>query len=668
MSSAGDRADGELEDSPQPTAHNNQGVTRREAMRRGAGAAAAAGVLATGAASMAPTAAADDDSSFYEDGVRPWMTGEAVYRARPGWLQRYYEAIGAETVSEGLSVDVMSQEIYRTLRKRQSTNRSTVTDNWNIKRMMSQNLYSKGKIAAIEAINDEESQSDVESAAQEAVYDQADTVLQNLARTWNEAINELLNNMYRFFDHPDTPDIFDIDHESDTTNGVIELLWDSDDFEEDEDDSYYEDGMSSNTRWVHHEDDDPFDPRYDEYETPWGSEIEVVLFECAPETPCDVGGACGSNDEIALSPFKRDGGDYMNSDTIALQVSLDEEVTDWDEEGVNDTSGSLSRNFLAFGEWVPVIEAIEDTTTDVADDLILWVDEVYGDVQSGDLDTGELLAPTELAELTAEEEENPRAIADLIALGASVNPDRVATVEIPEVGLELTGPIAATGDTTISTDDVIDPEDSDEHFFITVGPEDVSGTWNHYDEAVDGGVLTFTEEPFDDGTTVYEVTTVEDETVHLDADDFEEDDEEDEWTVDLSDDLEDAVTEVESIEFYPGEDFDGDTLSLQEEFEVTELTDADGEEVDESTYEPTSELQDDTNYITQSEWEAWREEYEEQNEAYDDDSGGGGIDIGLPSFGGWDDLESSPLGLGILALVALAVIGIVTDLVPGLGD
>ena len=73
----------------------------------------------------------------------------------------------------------------------------------------------------------------------------------------------------------------------------------------------------------------------------------------------------------------------------------------------------------------------EDITTkmeDVRNGLITWVDGVYGDIQAGTIDTGELLTPREQAELTSDDEDFPQALADLQALNIAVDLEREAEI------------------------------------------------------------------------------------------------------------------------------------------------------------------------------------------------------------------------------------------------
>ena len=127
------------------------------------------------------------------------------------------------------------------------------------------------------------------------------------------------------------------------------------------------------------------------------------------------------------------------------------------------------------------------------------------------------------------------------------------------------------------------------------------------------------------------------------------------YTVDISGQIETAITEVDSVNFY---DESGDTryetIQLEESFTIEKFENSDGEEVQQASFDTSSEPQDDTNYITQEEWdelaaknEELIEKYEESQNQDDGVLGGGG---GL--FDGFDVSGRA------VAIVAAALVGI----------
>ncbi|MFB9324309.1 hypothetical protein ACFF2X_43880, partial [Cryptosporangium minutisporangium] len=160
------------------------------------------------------------------------------------------------------------------------------------------------------------------------------------------------------------------------------------------------------------------------------------------------------------------------------------------------------------------------------------------------------------------------------------------------------------------------------------------GTWGAYETGVDGGEVTFTDEPWPG--TIYRLDTTAGETVELVDDDFtavdadgnEVDDWEDpdRWIVDISDDVDDAINQVDEVRYYAAEDETGfETIQLQNEFTVERIEDTStGDEVDSMDFE-SSEPQSDDNYITQEEWDDMAAENERLIEKFEEsqDSGGG---------------------------------------------
>lgn len=612
-------------------------------MRRGATTAGALGLLAAGGHRIAPQASPVGRA----EAVAPIVAAGAIAAgggaviATDAYMREHGPA-SADQTSDGLTPAAMKQQHYQIAKTRKSNDESTFVDNLNLVDGVEHVTYSEGKIAAIQEINDQESQDVVEGAAIDAVDEYETTVIGNFLKSWNETALELKNMADATEEHPDVS----IDSEEHLDFDRIDDLLGYDLFDY-------------------------------EYEFPNGETMDVHHFV--------IEGEYYSGD-----PGVRTRGFGPIYAQHSSNITDQEFVESWDEytdRGGNDRPGETSlRVKVMNGEgdtveycqpdkYYNVLEELESLFDDVRDGLLLWVDEVYGDVQAGDLDTDDLFTPRELAEISSEDEGVNQAIADLQALNVGVDLEREATVEIPSVGATLRGTLGYTGDDSVSTG-TIDPDAEDESYYLTYDVTEGEGEWEAVEDGIDGGTMTFTEEPYPE--TVYEVHTGAGETAEVTEDDFtpvdddgEEVDEWDAeaWEVDLSDQLEDSITEVNEVLFFADTDEDGpiyETIALQDTFEVKTFEDTGGEQYDEADFS-RSEPQDDDNYITEEEWDDLQEQNEELIDAYED-SQGDGIDIGVPSFGGWDELEDSPLGLGILAIAALAVIGVVTDLLPGFGD
>ena len=90
----------------------------------------------------------------------------------------------------------------------------------------------------------------------------------------------------------------------------------------------------------------------------------------------------------------------------------------------------------------------------------------------------------------------------------------------------------------------------------------------------------------------------------------------------MTDQLENAITTAEEITFYSetGET-QYETIQLTETFEIKGFTDSEGNSYEETNFEQ-SEPQTDTNYISQEEWQARQDRYDELIQKYEESQGG----------------------------------------------
>jgi len=475
-----------------------------------------------------------------------------------GWALRETDPLNIiDDVPEGETQEALENRVLNATQARKSNNQSTLIDNQQIVAGIESSAYADAKIAAIEKLNDQESQEDVLNATDEPIDDYETTVKTNYLKSWNETVNEAYTLAQAVYDHSDV----------------------SGDFFYAEDDTV---GARSG----------PFDEIVTEtYEMPDGSEFEVKM------------------------PKIEAYGTYRWSPITLTDSGYDRDPSD-PEFYVDD--GELK--YGSYSDWSDTWDDINSVFANVRDGIEKWVDGVYRDVQAGKLEVDDLLTPREQAELTSEDEDFPQALADLQALNVSVDLEREAEIYLPHVDATVWGQIGYAGSDPLEVGE-IDPENKSA-IYLTYDISQGQGEWSAYEEGIDGGELTFTAEPF--AETVYYVDTVAGETVELTDDDFEVNYDNDEWTVDLSDDLDDAITEVDQIEYYAEtEETQYETIQLQDEFEIITFTDSEGEEYEEADFE-RSEPHDDDNYITEEEWQEQQERNEELIEKYED-SGGGGI-------------------------------------------
>jgi len=492
-----------------------------------------------------------------------------------GWALREYEVLGSDSVPEGLTADALKLNVYDVVRARKSNNESTFVDNRNILDGAKNAAYADGKIAAIEALNAGKTQQEVQDAAIKAVDSYVTTIKKNLLKSWNESVMELSNLFTSVKDHPELS-LGDVMRGS---NYITSLT-----------------------------------PEDRAHTLPDGSEF-MVKFMVLTWT--------GVNPYSNWSPVE-----FETNCCARADVNIGFAI-----------NGNEIRHLPA-DTWMSLFEDITTKMQDVRNGLITWVDGVYGDVQAGTLDTGELLTPREQARIASEEEGTPQALADLQALNIPTDLDREAEVYLPDIDATIYGQLSYTGDITLEVG-TVDPNATDADgnamypgtFYFTYDISRGEGTWADYNSGIDGGLLTFTAEPYDG--TVYAVQTAAGETVEVTSSDFT-DNGDGTWTADLSGQLDNAITSAEEITFYSetGET-QYETIQLTETFEIRGFTDSDGNEYNKSNF-GRSKPQTDDNYITQEEWEEQQKRHEELIKKYEDSqqSGGGGIDLSaLDGFG-----------------------------------
>ena len=519
-----------------------------------------------------------------------------------GWALRDYEILGADEPPKGLTPGALESKIRDTTRTRKSTNASTIVDNKNILDGISGTTWGDAKIAAIEALNDQKKQSEVLQAAKDAIADYEKTVVQNLLKSWNESVREL-DTLYKTASS----------HEDVNAGNYIQFA-----------------DVSGNGPWDYWQGIDWNGYEKRTVELSQGNKVEVLRitpnvrhqysdFSTSTHFSPVSGGQTGES---------AGGGHNSWSYTRAVQI----------------TAGEEGHRYLKFKKWNDIYTTLTDEFQTVKDEIGLWVDKIYGEVQSGQLDTEELLTPRELAKMTTEKEDFNQAIADLQALNVAVDSEREAEIRLPDRNATVYGTLAYSGDGTLKTG-VIKPSEREESIYLTYDISQGNGEWQAHTGSLDGGILTFTKEPFP--KTLYQIKTTAGESVEVTADDFEEADDAQEWTVDLSDKLENPITNIEGVNFYAEtEETEYETVRLRNKFEIIKFTDSEGNEYESADFE-RSEPHNDTNYITKEEWKERQKKQEELIKKYEESKGGG---MGIGFIG--DAVES--MGAGV-ALVGAAI-------------
>ncbi|QRG24110.1 spike protein [Halorubrum virus Humcor2] len=510
-----------------------------------------------------------------------------------GWTLREFEVVGSDDPAEGLTPDVLRNQLSQSVKKRKSNNQSTIVDNQNILDGVEHTAYTEAKIAAIEELNAGSSESAVLSAANSAIDSYETTVRSNFYKSWNETVREL----------------------EAMTQTVI---------------AHSEVGLSAIT--------DFGDPRFD-------------LAGSSPNTLKDTTLTMPDGTDFTLLTLNHDTGwSDSNAAYSVVEYNPKEVVTQTSANTYNTVDGT---EYMKFSDWNAVETEMNTTFTNVRNGISTWVTNVYGDVQSGAIEISDLVTPRERAAMMAQEEGMSQAIADLIALNVPVDAEREATITIQDTGATLPGTFALTdsSDGPLSAGQTYDPSTFSGDVYFTADMSLVEGPWDAINSGIDGGSITITSEPYE-GTTI-EVTTVESETVSVPAADWT-DNGDGTWSYDASADLKTTITNVDSARFHAtATETTYDTLQLKGAFTVDKLVNKQsGEEVSSTSFD-NSEPQTDSNYITQDEWDQLEQQNQELIEKYENSQSGGSIDLGqFDMFG----IPGEIVAIAAAALVALGVL------------
>jgi hypothetical protein len=559
-----------------------------------AGAAATVGVGLDGAAVQEADAIACGGICIGAAGV---AAGAAA-----GWLLRDREVVGKDDPPQGLTKDALFNEIYNTATTRKSNNKSTFIDNKNIIKNAKNALYSDAKLAAIKSLNNGETKANVSSAAQSALSDFETTIKKNLLKSWNESVNEAVNLYNSAVSHPNI-----------TASDIL----------------------------INHYNNDPnqIEKYTKDYTMPDGSVFTTNVFSISR---ADDTWYCKFTPQERLNENSLSAIKYSNSNGY-IKVEF--------------TPPSGNVVYLKENKWQSLYSEIESVVTTVNNGIITWVDTVYSQVQSGELNPGELLSPAELAQLgSSEEYQLNQAQADLLALNIPTDLERTATVSLSQTSgsSTLKGTLGVTSNVTINSGDTIDPSTTTEDYYLTYDVSQAEGAWTAFNSGIDGGVLTLTEQPFQN--VQYEVSTADDETATFGPGAATKNTNGN-YEVDLSSQLETQITTAQAISYASTvSQTKNVTILLDETFTVQSFTDSSGSDVSSVDYTEPAQAETDSNYITAQEWQDREDKYKNLIDKYEKAAAGGG---GLPGGGLLGGLPTLP-GLGVVESAAAVVVGIIT--------
>lgn len=536
------------------------------------------------------------------DAAAPLVAGAIGAAIAVDWALREFDVLSSDAPAEGLTPDTLKQQVYRTAKTRKSTNASTIVNNQNILDGVKNTAYTEAKVAAIESLNDGASQSDVEAAAQNEIDAYLVTVEKNLLKTWNESINEFYTMLETVRSQPDVSETDAFGSNSSNSNLSYESF----------------SSKTTNSRTL--VDGTNFDV--------FGLAVTVNDPDYSPKT-------------YSQDPFEKTNdptGQFSSPDVIAK----------------NPAGGNIT--YLNAEVWSNIHDEVVSVYNSVSSGITTWVNNVYGQVQSGQIEISDLLTPRERASIMANEEGSSQAVSDLIALNVPVDLENEATVTIPSTGLTLRGSFGLTdeSDGPLEVGTQYDPSTFSGDVYFTTDLSLLEGDWTAFQTGIDGGTITITQEPYQG--TILSVTTAADETVDVPATEWT-DNGDGTWSYDASGELENAITEVASVSYYSeAESTQYETLNLTNPFTIESFENTEtGEQTQQASFTST-EPQTDSNYITQEEWDQLEQQNQELIEKYEESQNTGGAGGGL--FG-----DSSP-DIGVIA-AALGAIGVLYALATG---
>ncbi|MFY4815487.1 hypothetical protein ACOJIV_22730 [Haloarcula sp. AONF1] len=510
-----------------------------------------------------------------------------------GWALRDFEIIGADAPTEGLTGSAVEQKVKEAAYARQSTTESAFIDNRNILSGVEHTAYTDAKIAAIEQLNAGASEADVLAAANDSINAYQLTIETNFLKTWNEAISEaemLANSLQN-------------------TSGASAQYFGVD-MKRGSWDNYSPAGKitGTGTETVTLSDGTDF-------------QVNTVDFK-------DLGGSDGGFGLTSISNHD------FNSSPSSFALNLPSENV----------------RYLKQDDWNALWNDIGTSFQNVKDGMSLWVTNVYGDVQSGSIEISELVTPRERAAMMSEDEGMSQALADLIALNVPVDSEREAAITIDSSGAKIRGTFGLTNsaDGPLESGVTYDPSTFAGDVYFTTDLSLLEGDWTGINTGVDGGTITLTAEPYE--STSVEVTTTAGETVTVPAADWV-DNGDGTWSYDASGSLETPITQVDSARFHAtGTETRYETLQLQGSFTINKFVNESTGAEETSASFSSAVPQDDTNYITQEEWDDLEAQNQELIEKFENSQGGGGLDLsGLDMFG----VPGEMVALAIAAVAAL---------------
>ena len=580
--------------------------------------------VGTGAAAVGstqtPLSPIGDANAFACGGMCVAAIGGGIATAGvTGWAVREFEILGKDDPPEGLTPGALKSQVYQTAEKRKSVNQSTFVDNRNMVGYVTEPALSDAKIAAIEALNDGKTKSEVVNAGELAANSHFATIESNFLNSWEESAAEYENL------------VSTVQSQGDVSFTSV-FFTDASDF-------------FGSTNY-------PYDRT--EYAAP--TTYTVTLADGSTMDLTQIGAHHINEDSEGFGEEMK--AHWCPTNTNVTRVKNDgtadssSNPSNWEAQAAYD---GQSVKWLSYSGWNNLWSDLQSQFDSIRSEITLWVDTIYGDVQAGDIDPSQLISGTELAGTLGEDV--PQAIADLAALNIPVDLNNQLTIELND-GTVMAGYLGVSNDsdiTSLSAGDSVDPSTLSGDVYFAVDIAELSQPWTQWDSSkgIDGGTLHLTADPTvidgiqADAPLLHTIDTAAGETVTVPVSEYTETTNSDGttvWEIDLSDDLDTGITSVESITVTIDAQSAYTTTIIDQPFTVESTENGEPIEPGQSR-----EPQTDSNYITQQEWEQFKQQRQDLIDRYQQAKKGNGV----PSFGGLP-FPAEWLIYGFLGIAGLA--------------
>ena len=647
-------------------------VTRRRCLQLLAG-------VTAGAAGVGSSTFTDDVAAMPNVPIGPSIGASYLAREVAG-------ITGGETVEPGSSTpEAIAESWYRTGQYAIDHDNVTLQTLWNRMQDARTIAYVRAKTAALKAMENGESSTFVENTARQKVTEHYATVQTNLANHWATQLNKiyLAGEEYKSHSDIDNPDLF-----MSFLVGYHCAI----------DGDYPHNGNIRQVPEIVNEELSLVD----------GSTMEVPRMELHGEhsETFSNGNTSGGSIDYTIGLTSHSGSTGHNDLDLEPGVYVTWRIPatvlpDTDSyRGVNfignwgpnqdpltaeEAATAMDQNNENFGDWQRYNQyrilwsKIIDEHDQMLDNISTTVNEMYGAVQADEKTVEELVAadPYVLGQQFASDYQDTGhlayAAADLAIMGLSFDSENKMVLRLDD-GTTLEGTLYMSDeDYSIDVGKQVDPAASSAMFYVAADTATMSRSLpaGEYHEQIDGGVFKLNVGTIKD--TQYTVVTSHDETVTIAWDAFSIEEttanqdvqlvtNAESAQIDLTDQLEQPITSVESVTHSYMGDEEAMVMELTEPFTITEAYDVEtGDSVDVVTGEGYDAGTSSVDF-------SWTEQYLEMRDNTDDyaentGSGGGGASLNWNGFD-WSWIPS-PFGIGgalggtikLIIVAALAWLG-----------